>query len=47
MEEECLCEEGEEGYYCDNRDGVFTDAQESTCKRSAKAPKGRLNENVL
>jgi hypothetical protein len=40
---ECLCvsEEGEEGYTCDNSDGVFTDAQKSTCKRSAKARKGR------
>jgi hypothetical protein len=44
MEEECLCEGGEEGYYCDDRDGVFTDAQESTCKRSAKAGKGRTGD---
>ena len=38
---ECLCvsEEGEDGYTCDNSDGVFTDAQESTCK-SAKSGKG-------
>ncbi len=43
MEEECLCENGE-GFYCDDRDGVFTDAQESTCKRSAKSGKGRKGD---
>ena len=44
LEDECLCEEGEEGgYYCDDRDGVFTDAQESTCK-SAKSGKGRRGD---
>eukprot|EP00970_Alexandrium_tamarense_P013272 scaffold3312_cov225-Alexandrium_tamarense.AAC.1 len=42
---ECLCvsEEGEEGSTCDNSDGVFTDAQKSTCK-SAKAGKGRKGD---
>jgi hypothetical protein len=40
MYEECLCEGGEEGYYCDNSGDVFTDAQKSTCK-SAKSGKGR------
>jgi hypothetical protein len=36
---ECLCVSVEGGYTCDNSDGVFTDAQESTCK-SAKSGKG-------
>ncbi|EED87592.1 predicted protein [Thalassiosira pseudonana CCMP1335] len=40
MYEECSCEGGEEGYYCDNSGDVFTDAQKSTCK-SAKSGKGR------
>ncbi|EED87761.1 predicted protein [Thalassiosira pseudonana CCMP1335] len=40
MYEECLCEEGEDGYTCDDSGDVFTNAQESTCKRSAKARKG-------
>ncbi len=37
----CWCRfNGEEGFTCDDSDGVFTDAQKSTCKRSAKAGKG-------
>eukprot|EP00970_Alexandrium_tamarense_P002426 scaffold353_cov201-Alexandrium_tamarense.AAC.2 len=41
---ECYCEESEEGFTCNNSDGVFTDAQDSTCKRSAKARKGRTGD---
>ena len=44
MEEECLCVSVEGGYYCDNSGDVFTDAQKSTCKRSAKARKGRTGD---
>ena len=40
MYEECLCVSEEGVYYCDNSGDVFTDAQKSTCKRSAKSGKG-------